>query len=582
MPDYSSPDFGWLGELPDIYRKSRQQSALDEFGNKLTASGTPDYQALAALAAKGGQLGVGLNLLQLKRQQEASDQFNKLIPSLSGGQSPVQQSPPLPAAQAPPGGNPPPLSPSSGGAISGIESGGRYDVLGPVTKTGDRAYGKYQVMGANIPQWTQQVLGRQMTAQEFVASPEAQEAVFKAKFGEYTSKYGPEGAARAWFAGEGGMNDPNRRDQLGTSVADYSRKFMAAGGGGPQVMDVDGPSSPDAKGVYRGDAVLMPQQQTAQADPAALPPNATPTQGFSVPGQQQPSVPQTGNFNKNIGLLLGLVSNPNLDKGQREAASKLLEHTLKSSDLPEEQKNYVLYRQQGGAEDFTTWMRKNKTAGATLINTAEGLEAKQAGARIEIDRDAIKDLAKKAIAGRSALPLLEQFMRLADKTPGGWAGQASPMIARAMSGMGMPVPEGLSNAETLNTINRLMIPSIRDPGATANYEQQLYMQAAPGLAQSVEGRLKIARMFKLQIDRNNDLLKVYRTNVGKADLDEKLAELDNKPMFSPEDRKELERIAGAAQSSGAAPQQIQEGATATNKQTGQKIIFQGGQWQPVQ
>lgn len=143
------------------------------------------------------------------------------------GQKWAQQSPPAPQRQA--------MSYSgngvdaSGRAISGIESGGRYDALGPLTK-GDRAYGKYQVMGANIPAWTQAYVGRAMTPQEFVASPEAQEAVFRGEFGRLSQKYGPEGAARAWFAGEGGMNDRNRRDVLGTSVADYSSKFVAGGG----------------------------------------------------------------------------------------------------------------------------------------------------------------------------------------------------------------------------------------------------------------------------------------------------------------------------------------------------------------
>ena len=32
-------------------------------------------------------------------------------------------------------------------AIKSIESGGRYDIMGPVLKSGDRAYGAYQVMG---------------------------------------------------------------------------------------------------------------------------------------------------------------------------------------------------------------------------------------------------------------------------------------------------------------------------------------------------------------------------------------------------------------------------------------------------
>jgi hypothetical protein len=114
-----------------------------------------------------------------------------------------------------------------GRAISGIESGGRYDLRGPVTKSGDRAYGKYQVMGANIPEWSRAALGRSMTPDEFLADTNAQEAVFKHRFGQYVDRYGPTGAAKAWFAGEGGMNNPNASDLYGTTVASYARRFNA-------------------------------------------------------------------------------------------------------------------------------------------------------------------------------------------------------------------------------------------------------------------------------------------------------------------------------------------------------------------
>ena len=118
-------------------------------------------------------------------------------------------------------------------AIASIESAGSgdYKALGPQTRTGDRAYGRYQVMGANIPEWTKAALGREMTPEEFLSSPEAQDAVFDHRFGGYVQKYGPEGAAKAWFAGEGGMKNPNARDGLGTSVADYASKFTKNMGG---------------------------------------------------------------------------------------------------------------------------------------------------------------------------------------------------------------------------------------------------------------------------------------------------------------------------------------------------------------
>jgi len=160
---------------------------------------------------------------QLQQQQEQSNLAN--LAARYGYGSPNV------AGQSQPGGAVPSAGGPGGGtdyqsAISRIESGGRYDKLGPTTETGDRAYGKYQIMGKNIPEWTRDALGRSMTISEFLNDPAAQDAVFNHRFGGYVNKYGPGGAARAWFAGEGGMNNPNARDQLGTSVDSYERQFL--------------------------------------------------------------------------------------------------------------------------------------------------------------------------------------------------------------------------------------------------------------------------------------------------------------------------------------------------------------------
>lgn len=245
-------------------------------------------------------------------------------------------------------------------AIAGIESGGRYDALGPVTKTGDRAYGKYQVMGSNIPVWTEKYLGRRMTPEEFLASPEAQEAVFKGEFGRLAAKYGPEGAARAWFAGEGGMNDPSRRDILGTSVADYSRKFTTALGG---------------EGGQRA--------QVAQADiPMA---GATPAQGFAVPEASQPFTILPNLSTEQLVQLRGLRG---LDDQRRGLIDMALKERLdrQNADKPTDDiREYQFYVRQATAAgqqpvDFTTWMRDNKKAGAMTVDmTGEREETKAFG-----------------------------------------------------------------------------------------------------------------------------------------------------------------------------------------------------------
>ncbi len=123
-------------------------------------------------------------------------------------------------------------------AIAGIETGGNndYRAIGPVSLVNGRParpYGKYQVMDFNIGPWTKEVTGQEMTPEQFVKDPQAQEAVFKTKFGQYTQQYGPNGAARAWFAGPGGMNNPNAADVNGTTVAQYGNKFDQATGAQP-------------------------------------------------------------------------------------------------------------------------------------------------------------------------------------------------------------------------------------------------------------------------------------------------------------------------------------------------------------
>lgn len=111
-------------------------------------------------------------------------------------------------------------------AISSIESGGNYNAIGPVTASGDRAYGRYQVMGNNIPSWTKEALGMSLTPQQFLANPAAQDAVFRHRFGGYVQKYGTyEDAASVWFSGRPLSQAGNARDILGTTVPAYVSNF---------------------------------------------------------------------------------------------------------------------------------------------------------------------------------------------------------------------------------------------------------------------------------------------------------------------------------------------------------------------
>ncbi len=160
------------------------------------------------------------------------------------------------------------------GAISSIESGsqgGNYKLVGPATKTGDRALGRYQVMSANVGPWSEEVLGRRVTPQEFMSSPEIQDKIFNGKFGQYAEKYGPEGAAKAWFAGEKGMNNPNATDVLGTTVAGYGAKFNKALGYAPEEKRSTDVSAQSKKASWWDDAPLAQEAGTTRNAPQIVP-----------------------------------------------------------------------------------------------------------------------------------------------------------------------------------------------------------------------------------------------------------------------------------------------------------------------
>jgi hypothetical protein len=121
-------------------------------------------------------------------------------------------------------------------AIASIESAGSgdYSALGPITAKGNRAYGRYQVMDFNIGPWTEKYLGRRLTPEEFLASKEAQDAVFAGEFGGNVEKYGnPQDAASVWFTGKPVATGGNRKDILGTTGSGYVNKFNEALGQAP-------------------------------------------------------------------------------------------------------------------------------------------------------------------------------------------------------------------------------------------------------------------------------------------------------------------------------------------------------------
>lgn len=109
-------------------------------------------------------------------------------------------------------------------AIAQQESGGDYGATG-IWIDGDRAYGKYQIMGNNVGNWTKEVLGTAMTPQQFLQNHKAQEQVARAKLWQAYRTYGsPRQAAMSWYGGAGAIENPYPEvKQYGHDIMDRMR-----------------------------------------------------------------------------------------------------------------------------------------------------------------------------------------------------------------------------------------------------------------------------------------------------------------------------------------------------------------------
>ena len=123
------------------------------------------------------------------------------------------------------------------------ESSNRPHITGKVIPSGpyagDRAYGLYQVMGKNVPDWTEKALGRRMTPEEYLYDVDAQHAVFNKIAGDNLRKYGniPD-AASVWASGRPLSGNTTRDLVSGVPTSGYVNDFMRRMGEKGNIADI--------------------------------------------------------------------------------------------------------------------------------------------------------------------------------------------------------------------------------------------------------------------------------------------------------------------------------------------------------
>jgi hypothetical protein len=484
-------------------------------------------------------------------------------------------------------------------AISGIESAGQpnngYGAVGPIANPqGDRAYGKFQVMGANVGPWTQEVLGKAMTPQEFLQSPEAQNAVFEAKFGQYVTKYGsPQAASRAWFAGEGGMNNPNARDVNGMTTARYEQQFnrnlppetpdappmqQPPPGVQPGGLQIDMPG-PRPQAPQQSGAVGQPPPVTGQnvngpaVMAAQMPPGVAPPAVPDVP-RPQPTPEQIQSYQQRI-------RSGEFGQGP-EAISKAraaLDADLDRQWTVDRERRTLEYKQQLG-----DYQQGQKQRGELEQKAPMELIAK----RVDNYENKLRPAAVSAVNDINAIHTVRQVLDAGAFT--GTGADAKTMLAKLGEQLGFPSDQAV-NTQVLGAVlaKRVLAASGGTLGTGFSNADRDFVERASGgqIAMDEAAMRRLAdigeRDARMKIKQHDDEAARIKKMPGVAQLGDEQFTI---PAASSYDEfRKANPLPSAQPGAAAAPQgapRITEGATATNPQTGQKIRFQNGQWVPVQ
>lgn len=120
-----------------------------------------------------------------------------------------------------------PLSATCARLPAGIraqESGGDYRAVNAHTG----ALGAYQILPGNVAPWSRDILGYPVTTGRFLNSQPIQDRVARGKLAGLCRRFGPRGAAAAWFSGRLELaNDPTPRGGGAASVKAYVDSVMA-------------------------------------------------------------------------------------------------------------------------------------------------------------------------------------------------------------------------------------------------------------------------------------------------------------------------------------------------------------------
>lgn len=463
-----------------------------------------------------------------------------------------------------------PTAPSGGGgdigsleqAIAQVESGGNYDAIGPVTKSGDRAYGYSQVMGKNIPDWTSEVLGKPMSVEEYRSSPEAQRAVTQAKLGQSMKKHGNwKDAASVWFTGQPYEEGAGRSDGYNTGSS-YVEKVAAAMGMDPgafQPQQMDPGRLGQLSEVLSNPYASEGQKMVAQALVQKMIQGSDPSQALGMLGQAsnifEASQPEEITpYQKEMLRIEEERLNQPADPMSVSPGSTVIdprtgapmftapERTPDPTNLQREYDQAVQQGFQGTILDYQTEKARAGRASTTVNNTVSTGDSNLMKKLDEKTGEAWAKISEKgatAAANNSSFEVLDELITMAPQGPiQGRLAQAFPGVSSA--------------AAAFESIIMPIAPTLRveGSGATSDIEYEGMLKAMPALRNKPEANKLILGVMKAKNEVNIARARIVdQFSSGQIDAStakSQMAQLEQQSIMTPEMKALLQGADGRA------------------------------------
>lgn len=291
------------------------------------------------------------------------------------------------------------------------------------------------------------------------------------------------------------------------------------------------------------------------------------------------------------GKIAALLSSPNPaeQKLGRTLAQGAMAQDMKGDQPTDEMREYKLAVDQAKAAGekpptFVEYKTGLKKAGATNVSVdtkGENSFATEAG---KVQAKRFDEIASEGQKARQMVADIDTLTVLGKAIDTGKGAELISKIGPWAESIGVPV-KGLSEIQAFEAIVNRVAPNMRVPGsgAQSDFELKNFLKSLPSLGNTPEGNAIAAATMK-GLQEN----KIRASEIGSQALNGEISRPQAEKMLRelPDPMEGYRQYKKAnpdkpKSSEPAKPAEIQDGQTATNPKTGQRMIFQGGQWKPL-